>query len=95
MHDANQQVKDVYYVGGFITDSEMGIKDPEGFDNPEGTWYVIMKVDNDEIWNNFIKTGEFKGFSVEGLFDQELVDNEDEQEIEDQILDIIKSEFKK
>ena len=54
-----------------------------------------MKVDNDEIWNNFIKTGEFKGFSVEGLFDQVLVDNEEESEIEDQILDIIKSEFKK
>jgi len=93
MHDPNQTVQDVYFVGGFITDSKMGIKDPEGFDNPEGTWYVMMKVDNDELWNNFIKTGEFKGFSVEGLFAQVLVDEADESEIEDEILDMLKGEF--
>ncbi len=38
-----------------------------GFDHPEGTWFVGMKVDNEEIWQN-IKTGKYKGFSIEGLF---------------------------
>jgi hypothetical protein len=27
-----------------------------------------VKVNNDEIWNNFVKTGKVKGFSIEGYF---------------------------
>jgi hypothetical protein len=32
-----------------------------------------FKIDNDEIWNDYIKTGEVKGFSIEGLFGHNLV----------------------
>ena len=95
MHDKDQHADGVYYVGGFITDDKMGLKDPEGFDNPEGTWYVIMKVDNDELWNNFIKTGEFKGFSVEGLFDQIPTSEEKESDILKDIDKLITSEYRK
>ena len=27
-----------------------------------------VKVENDEIWNNYVKTGKVKGFSIEGYF---------------------------
>jgi hypothetical protein len=33
-----------------------------GFDVPVGTWMLSMKVDNDTIWNDFIKTGKVKVF---------------------------------
>ena len=33
-----------------------------------GTWMGTIKVDNDVIWNDFIKTGLVKGFSIEGYF---------------------------
>jgi hypothetical protein len=36
--------------------------------DPVGTWYVSMKVDNDEIWNEYVKSGKVKGFSIEGFF---------------------------
>lgn len=39
-----------------------------GMKDAVGTWYVAMKVENDEIWNNFVKTGLVKGFSIEGYF---------------------------
>lgn len=39
-----------------------------GLNDPIGTWYVSMKVDNAEIWNEFVKTGKVKGFSIEGFF---------------------------
>lgn len=39
-----------------------------GMTDPVGTWYVSMKVDNDEIWNEFVKSGKVKGFSIEGYF---------------------------
>ena len=73
----------------------MGITDPKGFDNPEGTWYGVMKIDNDRLWNDYVKTGELKGFSVEGLFDQVLVEETKEDKILKEIKGIIKSEFSK
>ena len=39
---------------------------------PIGTWMVSMKVDNDEIWNDYVKTGKVKGFSIEGYFADKL-----------------------
>ena len=39
-----------------------------GLNMPIGTWMVSMKVDNDEIWNDYVKTGKVKGFSIEGYF---------------------------
>ena len=39
-----------------------------GMEDPVGTWYVSMKVDNEEIWNEYVKSGKVKGFSIEGFF---------------------------
>ncbi len=39
-----------------------------GMDLPVGTWMVSMKVNNEKIWNDFVKTGKVKGFSIEGYF---------------------------
>jgi hypothetical protein len=38
-----------------------------------GTWFGLMKVNNDEIWNDYVKTGKVKGFSIDGVFDMEKV----------------------
>ena len=35
---------------------------------PVGTWMGAIKVNNSEVWNNFVKTGKVKGFSIEGYF---------------------------
>jgi|TARA_R110000868_G_scaffold159126_1_gene387650 hypothetical protein len=39
---------------------------------PLGTWMVSMKVNNDDVWNNYVKTGKVKGFSIEGYFTDKL-----------------------
>lgn len=31
----------------------------------KGDWWVSMKVENDTVWNNYLKTGLIRGFSVE------------------------------
>lgn len=38
-----------------------------GFSVPKGTWMVSCKVDDDSLWEK-IRSGEFNGFSVEGVF---------------------------
>jgi len=43
-----------------------------GLDVPVGTWMGSVKVDNDEVWNDYVKTGKVKGFSIEGYFADKL-----------------------
>jgi hypothetical protein len=38
-----------------------------GFDLPDGTWMIGLKVDRDDVWEE-VKAGKVKGFSIEGLF---------------------------
>ena len=73
-----------------LIDKERGIKAPEGFeDAPDGSWFGSMKVDNDEIWEQ-VKNGEFRGFSVEGVFKQ-AKKVEAEKAIVEKIQEILKN----
>ena len=39
-----------------------------GLNVPIGTWMGAVKVNNDEIWEEYVKTNKVKGFSIEGYF---------------------------
>jgi hypothetical protein len=41
------------------------------------------------VWNEFIKTGKFKGFSVEGVFNMVKIDKKPQTTIE-KIIEIVK-----
>ncbi len=43
-----------------------------GMEVPLGTWMLSMKVLNDEVWTDYVKTGKVKGFSIEGYFADRL-----------------------
>ena len=65
-------------------------------DLPIGTWMVSMKVNNDEVWNDYVKTGLVKGFSIEGYFKDKLEmsaidDVENEEEATEILLEIANS----
>jgi hypothetical protein len=51
-----------------VEDAEMDKSKLYDLNVPVGTWMGSIKVDNEEIWNEFIKTGAVKGFSIEGYF---------------------------
>lgn len=55
-----------------------------GLDLPIGTWVGTVKVNNDVIWNDYIKTGIVKGFSIEGYF-ADLKHNNEEAELSKEI----------
>ena len=55
------------------------VKDPKkdkstyyGYEPGEGDWYGIYKVNDDALWNDYVKTGKVKGFSIEGYFAEKL-----------------------
>ena len=39
-----------------------------GMNVPIGTWMGAVKVNNEQVWNDYVKTGKVKGFSIEGYF---------------------------
>lgn len=70
-HKATYQHEDrvsgVLTVESWIKEGDMDKSKLYGFDLPDGSWFVKMKIENDEIWNR-IKEGELKGLSIEGYF---------------------------
>ncbi len=71
---SGQQIENVTFVETWIKEDEIHDKSVmHGFNEPIGTWYAAMKVNNDEIWNDYVKTGKVKGFSIDGVFDMEKV----------------------
>lgn len=51
-----------------VEDTEMDKSKKYGLSVPQGTWMISMKVENDDVWNNYVKEGKVKGFSIEGYF---------------------------
>ncbi len=61
-----------------------------GMDLPLGTWVGSVKVNNDKIWNEFVKTGKVKGFSIEGYFADKM--ERPKESIKDDLSKIIEEE---
>jgi len=80
-----EKVTGVHTVESWIVeDSKNDKSNLYGYELPKGTWFVSMRVNNDEVWQR-IKSGELKGLSIEGYFvdkmeklsvEQEPTDNE-------------------
>lgn len=88
-----KKVNDLSVVESWIVeDTEMDKSKKYGLNAPVGTWMVSMKVNNDTIWNDFVKTGKVKGFSIEGYFADKLemsLQKEQEDELINKIKEII------
>ena len=87
MHDDGRKAEGVYLIESFMVDDTRGVLPPKAFDGiSQGSWLATVKVDNDEIWNDYVKTGKLMGFSVEGMFamgDMVKTDEEILREIQD------------
>jgi len=56
-------------VESWIVEDEVQDKSRKyGLNVPVGTWMGTVKVNNEKIWNEFVKEGKVKGFSIEGFF---------------------------
>ncbi len=77
-HNSYEPIKDVFVVESWL------VKDPKkdksliymGEEQPVGTWMIAMKIKNKQIWEEYVKTGLVKGFSVEGFFADMLVNKQ-------------------
>ena len=66
-----QRVAGVLTVESWIKEGDQDKSKLYGFDLANGTWFVKMKIENDDLWER-IKAGEIKGLSIEGYFIDKL-----------------------
>ena len=76
----------ITYFQSLIVDKENGICPAAFKDLPNGTWIVGCKVENDKVWEA-VKSGEVKGFSIDGKFHAEEEKQEDEKKTLDNLDD--------
>lgn len=64
-----EEIKGLTMVESWIVeDTEKDKSNLYNLNVPVGTWMGTIKVENEVIWNEFIKTKKVKGFSIEGYF---------------------------
>lgn len=60
-------IDDVTFVETWIKEDDVHDKSVlYGFNQPVGSLFAMQKINNDEVWNDYIKTGKVKGFSIDG-----------------------------
>ena len=70
-HDA--ELKGLTLVESWIVEDKAKDKTAlYNLDVPVGTWMGSVKVENEDVWNDYVKTGKVKGFSIEGYFADRL-----------------------
>jgi len=85
----NSTFEHLYKIDGLTLVESWIVEDKEkdksafyGMDVPVGTWMGSVKVDNEEVWNDYVKTGVVKGFSIEGFFAEKEREEELKKEVE-------------
>jgi len=82
---SNQMVK-AYIQEHWIVENSMYDKSKMyGFDLPVGTWFVSVKIEDSDFWNNDVQQLNKKGFSIEGILGQQLVHMSEDISMEDVI----------
>jgi hypothetical protein len=69
----NTNIEHQFEIDGAYVFESWIVENPEldkskalGFNDVKlGDWWVSMKIENEDVWNNYLKTGLIKGFSVE------------------------------
>lgn len=86
----NKPVQGVSVIESWIVEDEKNDKSNiYNLKATEGTWVVKMKIYNDEEWAK-VKDGEYKGFSIEGIYEGfEQLEMSKEESIIEQLKNII------
>ena len=66
-HEHSERVSGVLTVESWIKEGDSDKSKMFGYDLPNGTWFVKMKIENDDLWQK-IKDGSLRGLSIEGYF---------------------------
>lgn len=64
----NDKINGVTFVESWIIEDSKNDKSSAlGLSYPKGSWMATMKVDSQDVWDDYVKTGKVKGFSVDAM----------------------------
>ena len=73
-HNSADRVSDAYMVETWLVEDPATDKSRKyGFEPIKGQWFGIYKIDNKKVWDEYIKAGRVKGFSIEGFFENHMM----------------------
>ena len=84
-YEHKDRVSGVLTVESWIKEGDSDKSKMYGYDLPNGTWFVKMKIENEDLWNK-IKEGELKGLSIEGYFTNKFEEMQKQKPTPEQIL---------
>ena len=89
----NQALNGLTLVESWIIEDKVHDKSVKyGMDLPLGTWMGSVKVNNDDVWNEYVKTNKVKGFSIEGYFADKM--EAPKENVEEQLSEELLSKIK-
>jgi len=90
-HNDLQKIQGVTFVEHWIVrDEKLDTSVALGLDCKKGSWVAVMKVDNDQVWNDYVKTGKIKGFSIDAMLSLEEIKLKTEINMTTEILTALK-----
>ena len=66
-HSGNRVEGLSFFESWIVEDSKIDKSANFGLSYPKGSWIATMKVENEEIWNDYVKTGKVLGFSIDAF----------------------------
>ena len=87
-YEHKDRVSGVLTVESWIKEGDMDKSKMYGYDLPNGTWFVKMKIENEDLWQK-IKEGELKGLSIEGYFTDKFESMQKQQPTDQEILEAL------
>lgn len=98
-NQSNHTLEHEHTINGLTVVESWMVEDKEkdksalyGLDVPVGTWMVAVKVDNEAIWQEWVKEGKVKGFSIEGYFADKMKKNSEDEMLEALARAIVKAD---
>ena len=89
----NQALNGLTLVESWLVEDKVHDKSVKyGMDLPLGTWMGSVKVNNDDVWNEYVKTNKVKGFSIEGYFADKM--EAPKENVEEQLSEELLSKIK-
>ena len=81
-HDGNKKIEGVTFVENWLVrDEKIDTSIALGLECKKDSWVSVMKVDSDEVWIEYVKTGKVKGFSIDAMLELKEVNYKPEIEM--------------
>lgn len=91
-HEEKSKIEGVTFVESWIVEDPKNDKSNAlGLSYPKGSWIATMKVDSEEVWNNYVKTGKVKGFSIDAMLSLQEVNLKSNIKMSVELIEMLKN----